>query len=114
MNDDYDPARITDPDTSKEAAAGLNVADMELAVLKVVARAGSNGRTWWEAEHNCNLPRQTISPRWAPLCKKGMLEKRFDAKGKPFTRLGGYKKQQTVWFITPLGLSMIRWRAMGL
>ena len=114
MSNDYDPARNTDPDTSKEAAAKLNIAAKELAVLKVVARGGSNGRTWWEAELNCNMPRQTISPRWAPMCRKGFIEKRFDARGKPFTRLGGENRQQTVWFVTPLGLSMIRWREMGL
>ena len=110
----YDPARNTDPLTSHAAAASISVADMEFAVLRVIARSGSNGRTWKEQEQNCNLPRQTISPRWRPLCKKGLIEKRYDTQGNVLTRSGWSSRQQTVWFVTPLGVSMLRWKEMGL
>ena len=107
-------ARNTDPRTSHEAGASIDVADMELAVLRAIMRGGGNGKTWKEQEMACNLPRQTISPRWKPLCKKGLIEKRYDAQGKPFTRPGWSSRQQTVWFVTSLGTTVLRWKAMGL
>jgi hypothetical protein len=110
----YDPARRSDPSTSHAAAASIVVADMELIVLRAIGRGGQNGKTWMEQEQSCSLPRQTISPRWRPLSKKGLIEARYNAQGQRITRPGWSSRQQTVWFITPAGSAILRLKLMDL
>ena len=67
------PARITDPDTSHEAAKALDTTRLEAIVLDAFKNA-PNGLT--QDELGDRMPAftlNTITPRLAPLVRKGFL-----------------------------------------
>ena len=69
-------ARRTDPSTSKSAAASISAAtltSLETRVLEACRAAGPNGLTTIELAEQLHMDRVTVSPRIAPLVKKGML-----------------------------------------
>ena len=67
-------ARITDPETSKEAAATVDATKLEKIVLDVI-KSFPNGCISQEVE--CALPHiraSSITTRYRPLMKKGLIE----------------------------------------
>lgn len=88
-------ARTTDPNTSYAAAASIDATVLEGLVAKAVASQGPNGATWYELESLTGLARQTISPRFAPLCRKGII------KNSGTRRPGLTNRQQIVWIAVP-------------
>ena len=44
------------------------------------------------------------------LCEKGLIERRYDAQGGLVTRPDEMGRPQTVWFVTPLGETVLRER----
>lgn len=68
------PASITDPDTSHEAAKALDTTRLEAIVLDAFKNA-PNGLT--QDELGAKMPAftlNTITPRLAPLVRKGFLK----------------------------------------
>jgi len=66
-------ARHTDPDTSHEAAASIDANRMEMIVLEEFMSA-KNGLTAEELSDRLpGLPLNSITPRIAPLVRKGYL-----------------------------------------
>lgn len=82
-------ARNTDPLTSHQAAETVNTSRLEAIVLEAY-RASPQGLTQDElADKLPNIPLNTLSPRLAPLIRKGLL--RVDGK-----RPGKSRKNQRV------------------
>ena len=82
-------ARNTDPITSHEAAASVKTSPLQSIILEVF-RANPRGLTQDElADKLPNIPLNTLSPRLAPLVRKGLLQ----PIGK---RLGKSRKNQRV------------------
>jgi hypothetical protein len=66
-------ARHTDPDTSHESAASINASRIEMIVLEEF-KGAAKGLTADElAKRLPGLPLNTITPRIAPLVRKGYL-----------------------------------------
>jgi hypothetical protein len=68
-------SRHSDPDTSAQAAdsvRGRMANELELKVLEVLA-AHPEGLTGQEVTDLLGLARVTTSPRFAPLCRKGLI-----------------------------------------
>ena len=66
--------RKEDPDTSKDAAEKVDTTRLEQLVYEAIAKH-PNGCTSEEVmEHFPNHGIQTISPRYAPLIRKGFIE----------------------------------------
>ena len=67
-------ARSSDPDTSHQAAASIDSTHLEMLVYEVIAKH-PNGCTSDEImAHFPSHGVQTISPRYAPLIRKGFIE----------------------------------------
>jgi hypothetical protein len=97
-------ARRSDPDTSHAAADSLSKEDaarLEREVATCVATRGERGATWDEIVRITGIRRQTVSPRFAPLRRKGWICKRHDEHGNIIKRRGESNRLQTVWFSTP-------------
>jgi hypothetical protein len=66
--------RSSDPDTSRQAAASVDSTHLEMLVYEVIAKH-PNGCTSDEImAHFPDRGVQTISPRYAPLIRKGFIE----------------------------------------
>lgn len=66
--------RTTDPDTSMDAAEKVDTTKLEKLVYEAIAKH-PNGCTSEEVmAHFPNHGIQTISPRYAPLIRKGFIE----------------------------------------
>lgn len=65
-------ARKTDPDTAKEAAGSINATRVERIVLEAFWRS-EDGLTAEELALLTRLPLNTVTPRIAPLVRKGYL-----------------------------------------
>ena len=85
---------------------------MERLVLAAVVAHGSRGATWLELWRYLDgkLERQSISPRFRPLCEKGMLTERYTDDGRRIVRPGESNRNQTVWFATPQGEAWLQLR----
>lgn len=85
-------ARATDVQTSHEAAVSLTpaVTRLEDIVYGAIRLQGQHGATGAEIEVLTDLQWQTLSPRLAPLRRKGLIR----ANG---TRPGRSGRAQTVW-----------------
>lgn len=86
-------ARNTDPATSHEAAmllVELDQAGLEWAVVKALSAGDKNTD---ELQSTTELTNQSVTPRFAPLRKKGWIE----AVG---VRKGISGRKQTVWALT--------------
>lgn len=114
-------ARRTDPPTSKRAISDEEACWAERQVLYVIA-GRPQGACWREqtdALEPQGFQRQTISPRWKPLRKRGLIEARYETidvmvDGRPAVthrlvkRTGWSGRQQIVWFATEAGLAYAR------
>jgi hypothetical protein len=98
MKDDDDGGfRRDDRDTSRAAAGSFSASQREAAVFKTIFEAGTDGANWWEI-HNLNgMLMQTISPAFAPLCRKGYIKAKTTADGVVVKRPGSSRRSQTVW-----------------
>ena len=94
-------ARRHDPDTSKAARDGLlttgAAAALERRVLVALVELGGQG-TNEQAAIQSGIDLQSISPRFAPLERRGLIE-RTDARAKSYTS----NRQRIVWGLTDLG-----------
>jgi hypothetical protein len=79
-------ARRTDPDTSKKAAEKVDSATLERMVYEVIARFPKGCISDDVIRALPNYGVQTLSPRYAPLIKKGFIvdtgERRVGKAGK--------------------------------
>lgn len=66
-------ARHADPETSRAAATSVRTTDLESRVLATLQRLGSRGATTTEMATRLNVSQVTVSPRFAPLVRKGRL-----------------------------------------
>jgi DNA-binding transcriptional regulator GbsR (MarR family) len=85
-------ARNSDPETSHEAAASVNVTNLEAEVLAVL-RANPLGLTVDELTKATGLEKVTVSPRMRPLCSKKLVKESGKAPGRSGRR-------QTIWMAT--------------
>jgi hypothetical protein len=94
-------ARATDPGTSHAAAKSMEAEanNLERLFADTVA-PHPNGLTTGQVATLLKLDWQTISPRAAPLKRKGILETRLDDAGKKITRKGSSGRSQEVLFRT--------------
>lgn len=84
-------ARELDPGTSHEAAGSVRATKLEACVLTAIRNCGERGATSYELEKITSLPNQTLTPRFAPLCRKHKIH---DSGEK---RIGGSGRRQIVW-----------------
>jgi hypothetical protein len=99
MEDLFAYARRTDPRTSHVAAASM--AETLSEVLRIVFRAvrsQQNGATVDEVVDLTGIEKVTVSPRFKPLCEKGLLEIRSNPEGDTIKRPGKSGRNQIVWF----------------
>ena len=79
--------RKTDPDTSIEAAEKVDSAKLEQMVYEVIAKYPDGCIADEVMTHFPNHGVQTISPRYAPLIRKGFIEdtgeRRISNSGRP-------------------------------
>lgn len=76
-------ARNSDPDTAREAAAAVtpHVAHLESAVVVALRRLGT--ATAHEVAAFLDLPLVSVSPRFAPLAARGILERTGERRPTP-------------------------------
>lgn len=86
-------ARRADPDTSKDAAANVNVTSLEAAVYGCLKAHGP--RTSFEIADILRLSLVTVSPRLRPLADKCLV------RDSGVRRIGQSGKRQIVWEIIP-------------
>ena len=67
-------ARNEDPDTSKDAAKKVDTTKLEQMVYEVIAKYPNGCIAEEVITHFPNHGIQTISPRYAPLIRKGFIE----------------------------------------
>jgi len=81
---EYARARKTDPETSHEAAASVKVPPLERKILSAITALGD--ATSLEVSDYLGIPRVTISPRFKPMGRKGLIrrtgETRFSDTGR--------------------------------
>ncbi len=97
MNEDQGLARTTDPETSQAAARSVGVNRLFLAVLHNLSRAPYYGMTMNQVVAHCKLPNESITPRFRPMAKKGLI---YDT-GETRRNLSG--RSAIVWKITDIG-----------
>lgn len=90
-------ARRTDPATSHAAAAAvsLRVTDLELKVLAALVLRGAS--TSHQLAEYMDASLVTISPRMAPLERRGMVK-----------RVGLSSGRRTLWDVTPTAMLAIQ------
>lgn len=67
-------ARFSDPSTSSEAADSVSVAKAEMVVLTQLLKRPVRGATSDEMADITGIARVTVSPRFRPLERKGLIE----------------------------------------
>lgn len=65
--------RVSDPPTSKSAAKGMRVAQVEHVVLRALRDMAARGATTEELASATALAVVTVSPRMRPLERKGLV-----------------------------------------
>jgi hypothetical protein len=86
-------ARSSDPGTSHAAAASVRATDLESRVLNAI-RNCPKGATSSELESLTKLTNQSLTPRFAPMRRKGLI---YDSGEK---RKGESGRMQIVWRYT--------------
>jgi DNA-binding MarR family transcriptional regulator len=82
-------ARNTDPHTSKDAAQSItNVKGLAAKVFWAIEAAGDRGAIAKEIAAKTGIEWQTVTPRFAPLIKAGLVERRYNTDGKLIRREG--------------------------
>lgn len=97
-------ARHTDPRTSKEAAEKVRVGPLQIAILRELLRAlkfDPSGLTMNETVDLTGKPNESITPRFRPMEKKGLILDTGDKRRNPSGKLA------IVWNITPFGLAVL-------
>ncbi len=96
-------ARNTDPATSQQAAKTVNVTYLEGKVLAAIKAAGEKGATQDELVEALKLPSNSITPRFKPLLRKGVVV------DTGTTRKGHWSgKRQRVMFVpADLGINVV-------
>jgi hypothetical protein len=84
--------------TSMMAALGVDATLRESQVFAVVHRRGDLGTTSSDVFRATGIVMQTITPRWAPLCRKGFVKAKLDSDGLELTRIGHLGAAQIVWY----------------
>ena len=84
-------ARSSDPATSHEAAAGVNANSLEMTVVEALKELGPS--TSFEAATHLDIHPWSISPRFRPLARKGLIR---DTKTTRATKPGSNRKS-IVW-----------------
>jgi DNA-binding MarR family transcriptional regulator len=96
-------ARRSDPHTAHEAAQRVNVTDLESVVLEALRALGPS--TSHEVAAHTGLDLVTVSPRFKPLEKKGLVRRRLNEidpfTGRVFyeTRIGKSGRASVVWHL---------------
>ena len=83
--------RWDNPDTSIEAAKSIDATKLQGMVRDVVWQRRELGATYSEAAAILGLPRDTVSPRGAPLQRKGLIVDSGERRPGPSNR------KQIVW-----------------
>jgi DNA-binding MarR family transcriptional regulator len=84
-------SRNTDPDTSRDAAQSLDsgsLKGMQSKVFWAIEAAGDRGAIAKEIAAITGIEWQTVTPRFAPLIKAGLVERRYNTDGKLIRREG--------------------------
>jgi hypothetical protein len=88
-------ARLTDPDTSKAAAASLDPTKLEAEVLDAIKSFGIEGCISDQIEAKLShIKGSSVTPRYRGLTKKGLIQD----SGERRVALSG--KKQIVWVAT--------------
>lgn len=87
---DFAKARARDPQTSKLAAASVDVTPMEAHVVGAL-KAYPDGLTTHEISEITRMSLVTVSPRMKPLAEKGYVV------DSGTTRLGENNRKRIVW-----------------
>jgi predicted ArsR family transcriptional regulator len=75
-------ARATDPSTSYEAAASIDVTRLEGVILDMLKRYSAPGATTFELAEALGIEVISVSPRMKPLQEKGLVrDTGFRARG---------------------------------
>jgi len=90
-------ARRTDPDTSWESAKRLPASRLEKKILRTFHQA-PNGRTIKEATKLCGCPEISVSPRFKPMMRNGLI---YDSDERRMNRETG--RNAIVWKLTLIG-----------
>lgn len=93
-------ARFNDPQTSTDAAHGISVAQAEMAVLEHLLKRPVRGATSDEMSDSTGIPRVTVSPRFRPLERKGLV---IDSGER---RRGKSGRTSIVWKPSPRAIQM--------
>ena len=87
-------ARATDPQTSHEAAAEVDVAKLEAVV---VARLGHGPATTSELSERTGIPRDSLSPRMPSLRRYGLIVDSGQRRRPVDGNGNSYGRHQIVW-----------------
>ena len=87
-------ARRTDPETSKQSAAAVNVTELQQRVIDVMALLGGDA-TIKEVAAKSGLAEVSVSPRFKPLRAMGMIRD----SGRRRKNVGG--RSAIVWELVP-------------
>ena len=94
-------ARHTDPQTSHDAAKSVKVGQLQLVLLQELRSSEGRGLTIKELRLVSQIPMESISPRFAPLRKMGLIMDTGERRQNPGGRKG------IVWDITGFGLKVL-------
>jgi len=122
MNNDHDGehggsnnkggVRDTDPSTSHDAAEPIDTQRLEAVVLIAHMKIGEQGLTWDECAALTRIDKASVSPRFKPLMRKGLLKIKHDENGKPVKR-GTGRRPQLVRVTTELTAKAIEMRGVS-
>lgn len=88
-------ARRTDPETSHQAAARVNVTKREQVVLDALDEYGPMTSEELAAATGTEIP--AITPRFRPLANKGLIVEARNQDGEIITRRGASGRKRIVW-----------------
>jgi hypothetical protein len=83
--------RNTDPWTSHVAASSIDASKLESMVYQVIYRYGKVGCISDQVRDDLNMDNNSITPRFAPLTRKGLI---IDTG---YARIAQSRRPQTVW-----------------
>lgn len=91
-------ARATDPVTSVHATADVDGGALAAKVLAWLRERGVSGGTSHEAAEALGLSLVTVSPRFAPLARVGLIRRACMEDGWPIRRkVEGQRSSSQVW-----------------
>ena len=97
-------ARTSDPHTSKDAAASMRMSKLGEDVLDTLIHLGGKGGTSDEIAEILKEDMQSITPRFAPMERKGLIEKHWLESIERFITRPSLtsKKERVVYFAATL------------